>query len=375
MSSNFNFYINRQGARGRQGIQGEQGFSPVITVNKNTASEYTLNIETIDGVFETENLKSTPLNYIAGAGNYVMYDPSTQQIYNSDVPNELVLRTDLATVDDPGIIQIADAEDIAESATDVAVTPKQLNDAIDGVESEIPTDYVNLSGGQTITGNKVFTGLLRTTGELRSDGTLNTQGITISGLTLIAGQYQQVNFRYQVNGSNRYMIVQRDEDDHLRIHNLNTSYNARMLNETDVDGETVWINAQGQLQAKGEDFPDVIDGGIVYPALKTFTITTSNQDITITDNSVDVTDDTPGTSTISISSSTKRSEVTITINYGNNSVDRSGYTLQIYDPETGRWSPSEVGAATDVINNDNRTANFAGMTFTLDPDTLTIMVS
>ena len=45
MSSNFNFYINRQGARGRQGIQGEQGFSPVITVNKNTASEYTLNIE------------------------------------------------------------------------------------------------------------------------------------------------------------------------------------------------------------------------------------------------------------------------------------------------------------------------------------------
>ena len=375
MPADFNFYINRQGARGRQGIQGEQGFSPVITVNKNTASEYTLNIETIDGVFETENLKSNPLVYVEGAGNYVMYDPSTNTIYNSDVPDELVLRTDLATTEDAGIIRIAGAEDLAEDSTETAVTPKQLNDAIDGVEAEIPTDYVNLSGGQTVTGNKVFTGLLRTTGELRSDGTLNTQNVNISGLTLIAGQYQQVNFRYQVNGSNRYMIVQRDEDDHLRIHNLDTSYNARMLNETDVDGETVWINNQGQLQAKGEEFPDVIDGGIVYPALKTFTITTSNQDITISDNSVDVTDDAPGTSTISISSSTVQSGVTITINYEDNSIDRSGYSLSTYDSETGMWVTQEVGAATDVINNDNTTASIAGMTFTLDPDTLTITVS
>ena len=375
MPADFNFYINRQGARGRQGIQGEQGFSPVITVNKNTASEYTLNIETIDGVFETENLKSNPLVYVEGAGNYVMYDPSTNTIYNSDVPDELVLKTDLATTEDAGIIRIADVEDLAEDSTETAVTPKQLNDAIDGVESDIPTDYVNLSGSQTITGNKVFTGLLRTTGELRSDGTLNTQNVTISGLALIAGQYQQVNFRYQVNGSNRYMIVQRDEDDHLRIHNLTTSYNARMLNETDVDGETVWINNQGQLQAKGEEFPDVIDGGIVYPALKTFTISTSRQDVTITDSSVDVTDDTPGTSTISINSSTVQSGVTITINYENNSIDHSAYTLALYDSEIERWTYMEVVAGTDVINNDNRTASIAGMTFTLDPDTLTITVS
>lgn len=370
MSSNFNFYINRQGARGRQGIQGEQGFSPVITVNKNTASEYTLNIETIDGVFETENLKSNPLVYVEGAGNYVMYDPSTNTIYNSDVPDELVLKTDLATTEDAGIIQIADAEDITESATDVAVTPKQLNDAIDGVESEIPTDYVNLSGGQTIAGNKVFTGILRSTGNLNAEGNIN-----LSGLTTIDGQYQQVNFKYQVNGSNRWMVVERDDDDHLRIVNNSVNYTARVLNATDVDGETVWINNQGQLQAKGEEFPDVIDGGIDYPALKTFTITTSNQDITISDSSVDVTDDTAGTSTISINSSTVQSGVTITINYENNSIDHSAYTLALYDSEIGRWTYLERGADTDVINNDNTTASIAGMTFTLDPDTLTITVS
>lgn len=370
MPADFNFYINRQGARGRQGIQGEQGFSPVITVNKNTASEYTLNIETIDGVFETENLKSNPLVYVEGAGNYVMYDSSTNTIYNSDVPDELVLRTDLATTEDAGIIRIADAEDLAEDSTETAVTPKQLNDAIDGVEADIPTDYVDLTSNQNVGGNKNFTGTTTLAGDLDANGSIN-----LSGLTTIDGQYQQVNFKYQANGSNRYMIVQRDDDNHLRISNTSVSYNARVLNETDVDGNTVWVNAQGQLQAKGEEFPDVIDGGIVYPALKTFTITTSNQDITISDNSVDVTDDTAGTSTISINSSTTRSSVTITINYENNSIDRSGYTLETYDSDLGRWVSVSLNPETDVINDDNRTANIAGMTFTLNPDTLTITVS
>lgn len=364
MSSNFNFYINRQGARGRQGIQGEQGFSPVITVNKNTASEYTLNIETADGVFETENLKANPLVYVEGAGSYVMYDSSTNTIYNSDVPDELVLKTDLATTEDAGIIRIADDEDFDEDSTETAVTPKQLNDAIDGVEADIPTDYVDLTSNQNIGGNKNFTGNL-----------IASDSINLSGLTTIDGDYQQINFKYQVNNVNRWMVVVRDDDDHLRIVNDSVNYAARILNATDVDGTTVWVNNQGQLSARGEEFPNVIDGGIVYPALKTFTIATSNQDITISDSSVDVTDDTPGTSTISINSSTTRSEVTITINYENNSIDSSSYTLEIYDEDLQRWVSQSIGTGTDVINDDNRTAVIAGMTFTLDPDTLTITVS
>ena len=355
MPADFNFYINRQGARGRQGIQGEQGFSPVITVNKNTASEYTLNIETIDGVFETENLKSNPLVYVEGAGNYVMYDPSTNTIYNSDVPDELVLKTDLATTEDPGIIQIADAEDIAESATDVAVTPKQLNDAIDGVESEIPIDYVDLTSSQTIGGVKTFT--------VRTEFN--------NGIRINSGNDVMFN---KNSDSVPNIYLTKSNDKHLEI-NTGVGDAVKLLNATDVDGTTVWLNNQGQLSARGEEFPNVIDGGIVYPALKTFTITTSNQDITITDNSVDVTDDTPGTSTISISSSTTRSEVTITINYDNNSIDHSSYTLETYDSDIGRWVSIQLRADTDVINNDTRTATFAGMTFTLDPDTLTITVS
>ena len=355
MPADFNFYINRQGARGRQGIQGEQGFSPVITVNKNTASEYTLNIETIDGVFETENLKSNPLVYVEGAGNYVMYDASTNTIYNSDVPDELVLKTDLATTEDAGIIRIADVEDLAEDSTETAVTPKQLNDAIDGVESEIPTDYVDLASPQTIGGSKTFLARQDFNG-----------GISIENASDIMFHNRQLtnSTLYLIQGESRTLII----GDGL-------GNNKTILTNVDVDGTTVWINNQGQLSARGEEFPDVIDGGIDYPALKTFTITTSNQDITISDSSVDVTDDTPGTSTISISSSTVRSGVTIRINYENNSIDHSAYTLALYDSEIGRWTYMEVVAGTDVINNDNTTASIAGMTFTLDPDTLTITVS
>lgn len=355
MSCDFNFYINRQGARGRQGIQGEQGFSPVITVNKNTASEYTLNIETIDGVFETENLKSNPLVYVEGAGNYVMYDPSTNTIYNSDVPDELVLKTDLATTEDAGIIRIADVEDLAEDSTETAVTPKQLNDAIDGVESEIPTDYVDLTSPQTIGGVKTFTS--------RQEFN-NGIGINYGNDILFENLQDSVPNIYLTKSNDKHLEISTGVGDAVKL-----------LNATDVDGTTVWLNNQGQLSARGEDFPDVIDGGIVYPALKTFTITTSNQDITISDSSVDVTDDTAGTSTISISSSTVRSSVRITINYENNSIDHSAYTLALYDSDIGIWTYLERGADTDVINNDNTTASIAGMTFTLDPDTLTITVS
>ena len=356
MSSNFNFYINRQGARGRQGIQGEQGFSPVITVNKNTASEYTLNIETADGVFETENLKANPLVYVEGAGSYVMYDASTNTIYNSDVPDEIVLKTDLATTEDAGIIRIADDEDFDEDAEDAAVTPKQLNTVANMIISDIPTDYVDLTSSQSIRGIKIFIPRQEFNGGIRlsnaSDIMFNNPQLTNSTL-------------YLIQGENKTLLI----GDGL-------GSNKTILTNTDVDGTTVWINSQGQLSARGEEFPDVIDGGIVYPALKTFTITTSNQDITITDNSVDVTDDTSGTSTISISSSTVRSSVTITINYENNSIDSSGYTLEGYDSELGRWViVQEVAGATDVINDDTRTASIAGMTFTLDPDTLTITVS
>ena len=348
MPANFNYYINRQGARGRQGIQGEPGFSPVVTVNTDTATEYVLNIETADGVLTTPNLKSTPLNYVAGAGNYIMFDPSTQQIYNSDVPDELVLRTDLATVDDPGIIQIADDEDFDEDADDVAVTPKQLNAAIAGVEGEIPTDYVDLTSPQTIGGSKTF-----------SARTEFNNGIEISNESDIAfyNSLLSASTLYLIQGENRTLLIGDGQGN-----------NKTIITNADVDNTTIEVNTAGKLHVIGAAAPDEIDGGIEQPGTKVFTITTNSADITISNPSVTVTQSTPGTTTVTYSNASNDSTYSLTINYTNNSVVANA-TIRTLDPETSRWT--EQGISDEILNDTTTTWNI----FTFDPLTLTIAVN
>ena len=73
MSANFNFYLNRQGIKGRKGDKGDDGFSPLISVNTETASEYVLAIQNEDGTFLTPNLRG---NTIANqGGTYIRYNP------------------------------------------------------------------------------------------------------------------------------------------------------------------------------------------------------------------------------------------------------------------------------------------------------------
>lgn len=357
MPADFNYYINRQGARGRQGIKGEAGFSPVVTVNTNTAEAYILNIETESGVLTTPNLKSTPLNYIAGAGNYVMYDPSTQQIYNSDVPDELVLRTDLATVDNPGIIQIADAEDITDSATDVAVTPKQLNDAIAGVEGEIPTDYVDLTSAQNVSGVKTFTNGLISTGDL----TLN------DGRRIVL---------YNSSDTSQRLYIQKSAQDmHITI--SDGFQQAKVLNATDVDGTTVWINNQGKLSARGEDFPDIINGGLIQQSAEgVYTFVTNNIDSGEIP-SVTVTSTTPGRTTnikLYDRENVRILSFSLTIN-SDYTVDRSGCTIQTRDPNTNEWLSHSISRAEDFLTLETTTNTIPFVTFSIDWDTHVITIT
>jgi len=357
MPADFNFYINRQGARGRQGVKGEPGFSPVVTVNTNTAEAYILNIETESGVLTTPNLKSTPLNYIAGAGNYVMYDPSTQQIYNSDVPDELVLRTDLATTEDPGIIQIADAEDITDSATDVAVTPKQLNDAIAGVEGEIPTDYVDLASAQNVSGIKTFTNGLISTGDI----TLN------NGRRIVL---------YNSSDTSQRLYIQKSTQDmHIVVSNGNQQ--VKVLNATDVDGTTVWINNQGQLSARGEDFPDIIDGGLIHSAptgIYTFDVTAGGSTVTV--NPVTVTaGSSASTGDIRFyDTATKKYTFKLRIN-DNYSIDFGGGILSILNEETSRWEALEIGSRSNFLTEEVTTNTLQGVNFSVDWETHVVTIT
>ncbi len=81
-TANFNFFINRQGPRGPQGLEGEQGFSPSITEGENTADTYTLQVNNKDGSFTTPNLKP---QFQDRGGDVVKVDREYDTLYFGNV--------------------------------------------------------------------------------------------------------------------------------------------------------------------------------------------------------------------------------------------------------------------------------------------------
>ena len=149
----FRYYLNRQGARGPQGPQGEKGFSPDISVEKDTLSEYVLRITNEGGYFLTANLREHKEDR---GGTYIRYDRATGVMYAGDA--------DPATTGTLGVIRIAGDDDFAGKAEDAAVTPAQVQDytaeKIAEVNQRIDSldaNNVKVTGNQSIAGTKTFT--------------------------------------------------------------------------------------------------------------------------------------------------------------------------------------------------------------------------
>nr|DAU25141.1 MAG TPA: Lower baseplate protein N-terminal domain [Caudoviricetes sp.] len=136
----FKYFLNRQGPRGQQGVKGEQGYSPQITVGKNTASEFTLKIINEDGSFETENLKVVPEDR---GGTYVRYDRNTYQEYIGD--------PDFASTEKYGVVRLATKEDLATQEESLAVSSAILN-------TYLQENYLNKVHGDVVTGDVSFRG-------------------------------------------------------------------------------------------------------------------------------------------------------------------------------------------------------------------------
>lgn len=136
----FKYFLNRQGPRGEQGVKGEQGYSPQITVGKNTAHEYTLKIINEDGFFETENLKATAEDK---GGTYLRYDRDTYQEYIGD--------PDFASTEKYGVVRLATKEDLATQEESLAVSSAILN-------TYLQENYLNKVLGDVVTGSVSFRG-------------------------------------------------------------------------------------------------------------------------------------------------------------------------------------------------------------------------
>lgn len=100
--ANFHFYLNTQGVRGRKGEKGDTGFSPTVTVSENTLNTYKLKVLTVDGEFETPNLRGSII--ADGEGSYIRYDATTDKLYVSN--------PDIATDTTYGTVRLASEADI-----------------------------------------------------------------------------------------------------------------------------------------------------------------------------------------------------------------------------------------------------------------------
>ena len=149
----FRYYLNRAGVRGPQGPQGEKGFSPDISVEKDTLSEYVLRITNEGGYFLTDNLREHKEDR---GGTYIRYDRATGVMYAGDA--------ELATTNTLGVIRIAGDDDFAGKAEDAAATPAQVQDYTTAEITEVnqridslDANNVKVTGNQSIAGTKTFT--------------------------------------------------------------------------------------------------------------------------------------------------------------------------------------------------------------------------
>ena len=115
----FNFYLNTQGPRGRQGAQGPQGVSPTITIGQNNANSFTLVITDANGTFETPNLKGNLID-VSDNGSYVRYQPSDGTLYTSDLEQ--------ATTSTLGGVRFTTEEELLDSDSGVVVSPSDMQD-------------------------------------------------------------------------------------------------------------------------------------------------------------------------------------------------------------------------------------------------------
>lgn len=131
--------LNKQGPQGLTGPQGEPGFSPAIEVSEETPTSYRLSIQTLEGSYETPNLKANfPL------GGYVNQVLVKQSNADGDATWDYI---PYATTETTGGLTLATEDDVVVGS-DKAITGDILAKVVAG--------YVDLTSNQTISGYKTF---------------------------------------------------------------------------------------------------------------------------------------------------------------------------------------------------------------------------
>ena len=254
-TANFNFFINRQGPRGPQGIQGPEGFSPNVQVEEDHGNTFTLRVTNKDNFFITSNLREHKEDR---GGDYIRYDRAGQLMYIGD-PN-------FATTVKAGEVRLSTVDDLTAGSDTVALTPKVYKDNITNIKSEIQGDIaatnlkidnldkasVKLSGNQVINGQKRFNDTtsvkaLKTDSIIGSNGNniirQEQQNINIGGIDTVSTIITSSNLSF--NNTFRNL-------GHILCQETVTAGDNTVIEKT-TDGIKISSTAQGDVTLAGDN--------------------------------------------------------------------------------------------------------------------------
>ena len=289
MCADFNYYLNRAGIRGLQGVKGDQGDSPIITVQTETPNEYILKITNPDGTeLISPNLRGNKINI--NEGTYVRYNTDTGELYTSTA--------DGATGELAGVVRLATDADITNMDERAVVTPSQLADALSkylvspdgsvkivqnaenslteltaekgltelpiasadtlgavkiGENLSITEDGVlssTASGDVSGSGDNTFTGTNNFNGAVNLNGITTAENLTVARNLTSSGEINAVSIK----------------STGIRSDDIETTTNKKYLTEEDVDNSTIKV-VDGKLSANDSNYiktSQVSKGGISY---------------------------------------------------------------------------------------------------------------
>lgn len=252
--------LNKQGPQGLVGPQGNPGFSPVITVEEDTSTNYKLNIQTEQGSFITPNLKgSIPAGGSAGS---VLTRTESGGAEFAPLP--------YATTSTSGTVVFATQEDIEEGETGLAVNSSSMSNYY--TKTQADNKYVDLTSDQDVNGRKRFSDL-RTNSIAERNGNSyisyhrdgvdsNLNSVTIGGTNtpnVYINRGGLIGTNIDSNNIGSYALTS------LPIASTST------LGGVKVDGTTITIDTNGVISSQG--------GGSSYTAGNGIDIT--NDEISI----------------------------------------------------------------------------------------------
>ena len=255
-TANFNFFINRQGPRGPQGIEGEQGFSPSITEGENTAETYTLQVNNKDGSFTTPNLKP---QFQDRGGDVVKVDREHDTLYfgTVDIPEAVDLTTDQTIGGNKKFIGNSTFTGTSHFTDDVSITGANLE--VRGVLDATSATITNLQVPNSLTSSGVINAVAMNAASIKNNQN-NKYYLTQSSITA---------------GDN---VTIEETTEGVKINSTDTKYTLPVASSTTLGGikvgDNLSITEDGTLSATGGSTPEnmvTADTTQTITGAKTFT--------------------------------------------------------------------------------------------------------